>query len=255
MNNGKAQDRFSIYQLKDIPETRDYRFESLKRLPNNFRIAKENYDFVYAAELDKNESLEQIYERFNINHPADFKGHSLSVSDVVILRRGGKETAYYVDNIGFSEVPKFLHPQVITSESENVIVRGHIGTWYTIDAVTIEDTDYFLMEHEKYGDEADNIIINKAGELILDDVVNGFDDLYDFFSEQDINLHEAKYGADGNREEDKELSKFAVQEKCEVQEKEIHSSTRTTTEKSPLANQQSSDTQRKPTTFYEPIGY
>jgi|GEM_PF-4019899 len=252
MNNGKAQDIFSIYQLKDIPETRDYRFESLKRLPNNFRIAKENYDFVYAAELHKDESLEQIYERFNINHPADFKGHSLSVSDVVILSRGGKETAYYVDNIGFSEVPEFLYPQAITSESENVIVSGHIGTWYTIDAVTIGDTDYFLMEHEEYGDEADSVIIDKAGRLILDDVVNGFDDLYDFFYLRCPN----KIGVRPKfNEEDKELSKFAVQKKDEIQEKETHSSVGAAIEKQPLANQQTSKTQKKSTVFYEPIGY
>ena len=63
---------------------------------------------VYAAELSPGETLEDIYTRFNTDHPEDFRGHSLSVSDVVVLHEKGSDTAYYVDSIGFKEVPDFL---------------------------------------------------------------------------------------------------------------------------------------------------
>lgn len=71
-------------------------------------VDRDNYQMVYAAELSPGETLEDIYTRFNIDHPEDFKGHSLSVSDVVVLHEKGSDTAYYVDSIGFKEVPDFL---------------------------------------------------------------------------------------------------------------------------------------------------
>ena len=67
-----------------------------------------NYDLVYTAPLNQNTSLEDIYRTFNIDHPKDFKGHSLSVSDVVVLHQNGQDTAHYVDSFGFTQVPEFF---------------------------------------------------------------------------------------------------------------------------------------------------
>jgi hypothetical protein len=101
-------DTFSIYQLKDDPKLRDYRYEPLNTLlKNGFAVEAGNYNNVYTAPLDVSETLGTIYFRFNNAHPADFKGHSLSISDVVVLRRTGKETARYVDSIGFAELSEF----------------------------------------------------------------------------------------------------------------------------------------------------
>ena len=66
---------------------------------------------IYTAELTPGTSLEDIYTRFNIDHPKDFRGHSLSVSDIVVLHQNGGNTAHYVDSIGYREVPEFLHGQ------------------------------------------------------------------------------------------------------------------------------------------------
>ena len=80
------QDSFSIYQIKSGDEMRDYRFEPYDRLQATGRsVDRANYDLVYTAPLDGKTTLEDIYRTFNIDHPADFKGHSLSVSDVVVL--------------------------------------------------------------------------------------------------------------------------------------------------------------------------
>ena len=103
------QDTFSIYQLKGGPETRDYRFEPYERLQAaGLAVDRANYDLVYTAPLDGSTSLEDIYRTFNIDHPADFRGHSLSVSDIVVLNRDGKEEAHYCDSIGFTSVPEFF---------------------------------------------------------------------------------------------------------------------------------------------------
>ena len=122
------QDSFSIYQIKSGDETRDYRFEPYDRLQATGRsVDSANYDLVYTAPLDGKTTLEDIYRTFNIDHPADFKGHSLSVSDVVVLHQGGKDTAHYCDSFGFQQVPEFLREnplrtaELSTEQNENMI--------------------------------------------------------------------------------------------------------------------------------------
>lgn len=122
------QDNFSIYQIKSGDETRDYRFEPYDRLQATGRsVDRANYDLVYTARLDGKTTLEDIYRTFNIDHPADFKGHSLSVSDVVVLHQGGKDTAHYCDSFGFQQVPEFLQEnplrtaELSTEQNENMI--------------------------------------------------------------------------------------------------------------------------------------
>lgn len=106
------RDTFSIYQLKSGNETLDYRFEPLDAIRSNgLSVKPENYELVYTAPLTEKDSLESIYTRFNIDRPADFKGHSLSVSDIVVLHQDGKDTAHYCDRFGFSQVPEFLQPE------------------------------------------------------------------------------------------------------------------------------------------------
>ena len=105
-------DTFSIYQLGDGDETRDYRFEPYDRLQAAGNVVdRANYELVYSAPLAPGTSLEDIYTRFNIDHPKDFKGHSLSVSDVVVLHQDGQDAAHYVDSAGFRQVPEFLQEQ------------------------------------------------------------------------------------------------------------------------------------------------
>ena len=102
-------DTFTIYQLKGGPETRDYRFEAYESLQEaGLAVDRQNYDLIYTAPLDGKTTLEDIYRTFNLDRPADFTGHSLSVSDVMVLNRSGKEEAHYCDSFGFTPVPEFF---------------------------------------------------------------------------------------------------------------------------------------------------
>ena len=106
------KDTFTIYQLKDGDGMRDYHFEPYDRLQAaGLSVEAANYNLIYTAELTPGTSLEDIYTRFNIDHPKDFRGHSLSVSDIVVLHQNGEDTAHYVDSFGYKEVPEFLQEQ------------------------------------------------------------------------------------------------------------------------------------------------
>ena len=128
---------FSIYQLKHGDETRDLRFEPYDRLQATGNVAdKANYELVYSAELTPGTSLEDIYTRFNIDHPKDFKGHSLSVSDVVVLHQNGQDTAHYVDSFGYKNVPEFLQEQKQLTPDEletGETIKTPRGTFYVTD--------------------------------------------------------------------------------------------------------------------------
>ena len=138
-------DTFSIYQLKDGDETRDYRFEPYDRLQAaGLAVDRANYELVYTAPLVPGTSLDDIFTRFNIDHPKDFKGHSLSVSDVVVLHQDGQDTAHYVDRGDFKQIPEFLQekqPQrenplkaaEQTTEQNYNMIDGRINNTPTVD--------------------------------------------------------------------------------------------------------------------------
>ena len=109
------RDTFSIYQVPAGPEGRDFRFRSYEELQAaGLAVDRKNYELVYTAPLDGKTTLENIYRTFNTDdRPADFRGHSLSVSDVVVINRGGKEEAHYCDSIGFTPVPEFMRESPI----------------------------------------------------------------------------------------------------------------------------------------------
>ena len=119
------RDSFSIYQLKRGDETRDLRFEPYDRLTAaGHAVDPANYDLIYSAPLAPGTSLEDIFTRFNIDHPKDFKGHSLSVSDVVVLHQNGRDTAHYVDSIGYRQTPEFLQPQNYLKHVEDIVEQN-----------------------------------------------------------------------------------------------------------------------------------
>ena len=108
-----AQPNFSIYQVPPGPEGRDFRYRSYEDLQaDGLSVDRKNYQLVYTAPLDKDTTLDEIYRRFNIEHPADYKGHSLSTGDIVVFRQDGKQTAYYVDEgADYRQVPEFFVQQ------------------------------------------------------------------------------------------------------------------------------------------------
>ena len=158
-----GKDTFSIYQLKDGDGMRDYHFEPYDRLrAAGLSVEAANYNLVYTDELTPGASLEDIYTRFNIDHPKDFKGHSLSVSDIVVLHQNGQDTAHYVDSFGYKEVPEFLQEQTpqLTPDTRTTgeQIRTPRGSFYVTDMTaeqmkeagyglhhTSEDGKYLIM--------------------------------------------------------------------------------------------------------------
>ena len=178
-------DKYGIYQLKDDPELDKFRFEgteSLKRMgitKDNFdAVLPENYKLVYMGELaelqgqTQSETLEAIYTKFNIDHPADYKAHSLSVSDIVVLHENGENTAHFVDSFGFTELPKFM----LTLEGkENEIeteLAVHIADRYILMHECEEGYDYSILDEQYHlldGGVYDNpdITIRRAMDMVI----------------------------------------------------------------------------------------
>ena len=105
-----AEDRYGIYQIADGTRAEEYAFMSMDFVEKNgMKVLREDYQLVYSGILGADETLDTLYEKFNLYHPEDFKGHSLSVSDIVVLHTDGGNVAHYVDSFGFREVPDFLN--------------------------------------------------------------------------------------------------------------------------------------------------
>ena len=117
------QDAFLIYQIRRGGELDAYRFMNYDYLQSKgVTPERGGYDAIYTGGLadygNARTNLDMIYQRFNVDHPADFKGHSLSVSDIVALKQNGVVSCHYVDSIGFRELPNFLKPENYLKNAE-----------------------------------------------------------------------------------------------------------------------------------------
>ncbi|MCF2681988.1 DUF3849 domain-containing protein [Faecalicatena contorta] len=141
-------DRFGIYQLKDGDDLHYHRFERLDNLQKfGLKVEKDNYELVYTAPLQEGQTLDDIFEEFNLFRPEDFKGHSLSVSDIVLLHKNGENQAQYVDSFGFREVPQFLQ-MFRNKEKEKEADLPYIAHYYVIDDLEKEGA----LDIREYGD-------------------------------------------------------------------------------------------------------
>ena len=117
-----SEKQFGIYQITARDQEHDYRFMNLDFVKRHeMEVNRADYELVYTAPLTEKDTLEAIYERFNIQRPADFTGHSLSVSDVVVLNDGKSIKACYVDSIGFAELPDFFKERKMDLQKETIL--------------------------------------------------------------------------------------------------------------------------------------
>ena len=117
-----SEKQFGIYQITARDPEHDYRFMNLDFVKRHgMEVNRADYELVYTAPLTEKDTLEAIYERFNIQRPADFTGHSLSVSDVVVLNDGKSIKACYVDSIGFAELPDFFKERKMDLQKETIL--------------------------------------------------------------------------------------------------------------------------------------
>ncbi len=117
--------RYLLYQVKFEGENvRDLAFRSYEDIQaDHLSVDAENYSCVYSGRLAEGQSLDDLYEKFNLHRPLDFLGHSLSVSDIVLVNKNGREQAYYVDSFGFKEVPEFFQSKAEEKVTEKLTDR------------------------------------------------------------------------------------------------------------------------------------
>ena len=140
-------DHFSIYQLKDDDSLHYIRFEGLTRLhKEGNEVERDNYNLVYEAALKPGTSLDDLYYEFNMQHPKDFRGHSMSVSDIVVLHKGDEDKAFYVDTFGFTEVPEFLLEKVHEQQMDMDEAAYKLGDRYISIQRTDEGFDYSIYD-------------------------------------------------------------------------------------------------------------
>lgn len=154
---------YGIYQLRESGE-RTYQFMGMREASNfGFEIHGEDYELIYSDRLGMEDTLNSLYEKFNINHPQDFTGHSLSVSDVVVMRKNGESKAYYVDSFGFTELPEFIHERLRLQEVSNtqdvretVEEKGEQKEYLPVYQQTLQ----YAMEHGAADDYLDSRKLN-----------------------------------------------------------------------------------------------
>jgi len=122
-------DLYAIYHVDEDTPGKQHLFMNMAMVKEDgITIDAENYKCVYSGRLHENEKLDDLYAMFNDNPPADYKAHSMSVSDVIITNRGGDMQAYYVDRFGFAELPDFaaqrekildIVPEIENADYEN----------------------------------------------------------------------------------------------------------------------------------------
>ena len=213
-------DRYEIYQLTADPTNAKLLFTSYDGVhADGMTINRSNYELKYSAPLTPDTTLDSIYDQFNINRPADFTGHSLSVSDIVVLHRNGQDTAHYVDSIGFADVPEFLTEQ--TQENvfqrntppERDVFEGNSPAERAELAASDPDNDVFdgntLTEAVQSAEAhtAEDSDLKTAKQLINDYCIEEFDTMADFSDLSDVGLaystteddeHEIQVSADLN---------------------------------------------------------
>lgn len=146
---------YGIYQLRESGE-RTYQFMGMREASNfGFEIHGEDYELIYSDRLGMEDTLNSLYEKFNINHPQDFTGHSLSVSDVVVMRKNGESKAYYVDSFGFTELPEFIHERLRLQEV-SVEEKGEQKEYLPVYQQTLQ----YAMEHGAADDYLDSRKLN-----------------------------------------------------------------------------------------------
>lgn len=221
------EDRYAVYQIIGATKGKDYRFMGLDFVASHdMEVDAADYGYVYGGRLSGEETLDSLYEKFNVSHPEGYEGHSLSVSDVVVLQREGEAKAYYVDSFRFQELPDFVQERLheakmdrkrwhlpVTLDSDAVEIEQHEGLWHAVDKREIQDEIFYLMKHNEYGDSAAAVIVDSEGNLAAQELENGFDRgamevIKEYLSEKGIEWEpgeqeQKEWGADGMEKPEK----------------------------------------------------
>lgn len=172
--------QFALYQLKEIPENRQIRFRSYHTLQEKgIQVRCEAYEQKYMGKMQPEDTPEIIRKRFDEQKPRNFTGHSISVSDVLVLNNAGEVTAYYVEKAGFIVIAGFIRNgssgALISFDTTDFHIEGKEGSWLACDSIIMDGREFFLMEHSTYGTNAAWVVVDEAGKVVADNVLHGFD--------------------------------------------------------------------------------
>lgn len=175
------EDAYGIYQVNRKGAGRDYAFLSFDSLRSKGKVPERTeYQLVYSDILGADENRDSLFTKFNIAHPDDFTGHSLSVSDIILIKRNGKVNVSYVDMIGYVLLPDFYKEpslrvvEQITESTKGFTAEGHFGTWHSIQMQEFHNEKFFQMRHDEFGKQVADIIVNEQGQVIAEDLWHGF---------------------------------------------------------------------------------
>ena len=174
------QDSYAIYQIKDDSKGREYLFMGMEYLKKQGISAEyDDYQMVYSDVLAENETLDSLYEKFNIRRPLDFMGHSLSVSDVVALKKDGEISAHYVDSFGYTELPGFFFQREKSRDRGKEAEAGQTAPGGKIYPPLYTHTLSYAMEHRRVDDYLDSRKLNLDCKKAIEDAIRkNFDGMH-----------------------------------------------------------------------------
>jgi len=173
--------QYAIYQIRAGVETREIRFRSYAYMAEHkLPIVADNYEQVYITTLFQRDTPENICDRFHKQLPKNFRGHSLQVSDVLILNRDGVVTSYYIDKDRLVVLAGFLRLNssgfLVTIETEGFTIKGRKGTWMATDEIIVDGRQFFLMQNEQYQGHVAFAVVDANGNQAAEDTKAGFDE-------------------------------------------------------------------------------
>ena len=165
--------QFAVYQVKEDAAYRHLRFRSYDELlQNGFRVDVANYQEVYLSQMAPGDTAEIIAQRFRTKLPRSFKGHTISVSDVIVMNRAGEVSSYFVDKGKLIALADFLRlyssGTLVSMDTRDYRIEGKPGTWLACDDVIVDGNQFFLMQNEQMKNAAAYAVVDDSGKLIVD---------------------------------------------------------------------------------------
>ncbi|MCD7889671.1 MAG: YodL domain-containing protein [Oscillospiraceae bacterium] len=166
--------QFVVYQVKMSAEFRTLRFRPYSELQEkNLRVDISNYEQVYLSQMAPDDSVQTVRKRLEEKIPKTFKGHSISVSDVIVMNKAGVVSAYYVDKDKLIAIAGFLRlntsGSLVSMDTTEFKIDGKPGTWLACDDTIVDGKQFFLMQNEQMKNSAACVIVNDAGKVIVNE--------------------------------------------------------------------------------------
>ncbi|MCD8011562.1 MAG: YodL domain-containing protein [Lachnospiraceae bacterium] len=171
--------QFAVYQVKAGAETKDLRFRSYAyAIEHKVSITVKYYEQAYLSVLLPTDTPDVVWQRLK-KQPKALRGHSIGVSDVLVFNQNGVVISYYIDKTQLVVLAGFIRTNssgsLVTIDTEGFQVEGRSGTWMATDETHVDGKHFFLMESEKYRENAEFVVVDEQGKFVCESC-SGFDD-------------------------------------------------------------------------------